>query len=129
MWSQIVQYEALKIWGYALLVSLVHGLYELYTPPYLVGPVASQQEVNIPTSKNEGTALKINAQTQRNQPATDILRSTTYKGLVADTSDLVIAAHIVGWISAEPVVVGVAGSVNGLLGMHSAWERVNKSIK
>lgn len=111
-WSGTLQVEALKVWFYSLAVSILLGLYELSTLPS-----ASSSEIK--------TTPKSAPQPSPSLDELQSKRRAIYKQLVVDTSDLIVPGHVAGWFPVDAVTVGVAGSISGLLGAHSAWERVN----
>jgi hypothetical protein len=63
--------------------------------------------------------------TSQQQDALQSKRRAIYKQLVVDLSDIIVPGHVAGWFPVDDVTFGVAGSISGLLGAHSAWERVN----
>ncbi|KAK5053907.1 hypothetical protein LTR84_001869 [Exophiala bonariae] len=114
-WSGPLQLEALKVWFYSLAVSILLGLYELST---------------LPNSSNSALEAKkatksAAASTPPGQDAVQAKRHAIYKQLIVDLSDIIVPGHVAGWFPVDTVTVGIAGSISGLLGAHSAWERVN----
>lgn len=113
-WTGPLQLEALKVWFYSLAVSILLGLYELSTLPDTVASEAKKT----PTSASSPTP-------PGKDDAVHSRRRAIYKQLVVDLSDIIVPGHVAGWFPVDAVTVGVAGSISGLLGAHSAWERVN----
>lgn len=111
-WSGPLQIEALKVWFYSLAVSILLSLYDLFTLP----------SSNVSETKSTPTSVP---PTSQKQDALQSKRRAIYKQLVVDLSDLIIPGHVAGWFPVDNVTVGIAGSISGLLGAHSAWERVN----
>jgi len=114
-WSGPLQVEALKVWFYSLAVSILLGLYQLSSLP---SPGASE------TKDAPGSAPPAS-------PSQDELQSkrrAIYKQMVVDMSDIIVPGHVAGWFPVDAITVGVAGSISGFLGAHSAWERVNGPI-
>ncbi|KEF55952.1 uncharacterized protein A1O9_07532 [Exophiala aquamarina CBS 119918] len=111
-WSGSLQIEALKVWFYSLAVSILLGLYELSILPSSSAPEAKGKAKSAPPASPPQ---------DESQPK----RRAIYKQLVIDMSDLIVPGHVAGWFPVDTVTVGVAGSISGLLGAHSAWERVN----
>lgn len=94
-------------------------MYELRTLPSPVPTSISSTEKTTGTATdNESEAHKLNQATRRK-------RRAIYKQLAADATDFVIPVWVAHWYPVDALTVGIAGSINGLLGAHSAWERVN----
>lgn len=120
-WAPTLQIEALKFWFYALAVSAVLGLYELFLL------ASAPTEAKTPTTEKKG-------QKGKKEPAvpgelsSDVRaekRRVILKRVVADSCDLLIPGAIVGWIPLGPVPIGIAGSISAVLGGSEVWERVN----
>ncbi|KIV88286.1 hypothetical protein PV10_07981 [Exophiala mesophila] len=120
-WSGTVQVESLKIWGYSLLVSIIISLYELINSQPEAPTTAQSSSVNEKASGTSKEDANV-AQTQR-APATK--QQAIFKQLAVDLTDFVVPLYVAHWYPITPLTLGVAGSINGLLGTHSAWYRLN----
>jgi hypothetical protein len=149
-WAVVTQTEALKLWFYALAVSVVLDLYEIlvvyspgstaWSPPQAATATATASA----TSKGPPPVNEEKKQASRstNAPSTagadagaDVgadsfdfnaaKRRSTYRQLIIDGCDLLIPGAAVGWLALDPITVGVAGTISALVGGSDAWTRVN----
>lgn len=102
------------MWLYSLAVSILLGIYELST---LASSSAAPEGKKSTKSGSSGGAP--------GQDAVQAKRRAIYKQLVVDLTDIIVPGHVAGWFPVDAATVGVAGSISGFLGAHSAWERVN----
>jgi hypothetical protein len=126
-WTLALQIESLKFWFYALSVSVVLDLYEIFfvfpasaaPKPVPSTPAAGGEKASsdIPGSKSSSTDK--DALTRLNAK-----RRSLYRQLVIDSCDLIIPGAAVGWLHLDPVTVGIAGTVSALAGGSEAWERL-----
>lgn len=113
--------EALKIWGYSLLVSIIIGIYDLINPQAEAPSTASSSTGN----EKPGATSNTEANAAELQRALATKRQATFKQMAVDVTDFVIPLYVANWYPVTPLTMGVAGSINGLLGSHSAWYRLN----
>jgi hypothetical protein len=139
-WAVVTQTEALKLWFYALAVSVVLDLYEIlvvYSPGSTVSsPPQAATATAAATSKGPPPVNEEKRQASRstNAPSTAgadtfdfnaAKRRSTYRQLIIDGCDLLIPGAAVGWLALDPITVGVAGTISALVGGSDAWARVN----
>lgn len=111
----------MKIWGYSLLVSMIIGIYDLINPqaePPAPARSSTGNEKSGATSNTEANAAEL-----RSALATK--RQAIFKQMAIDVTDFVIPLYVANWYPVATLTMGVAGSINGLLGAHSAWDRLN----
>jgi hypothetical protein len=144
----VTQTEALKLWFYALAVSVVLDLYEIlvvYSPGSTASspPQAATAPAPAPASATSKGPPPVNeekkhASRSTNAPSTAgagagadsfdfnaAKRRSTYRQLIIDGCDLLIPGAAVGWLALDPITVGVAGTISALVGGSDAWARVN----
>jgi hypothetical protein len=143
-WAVVTQTEALKLWFYALAVSVVLDLYEIFvvyspgstasSPPQAATATAAATSKGPPPVNEE----KKQASRNTNAPSTAgagagadafdfnaAKRRSTYRQLIIDGCDLLIPGAAVGWLALDPITVGVAGTISALVGGSDAWARAN----
>ncbi|EXJ77592.1 hypothetical protein A1O3_09819 [Capronia epimyces CBS 606.96] len=144
-WGPTVQIEALKFWAYSLAVSVILGIYELFqlgsdsTPTPTTEPdgrgkhgreekttlVSGREEKTTPASSTTSASRPPSSSPGTSRSSQAHKRRAIYKQIVSDGCDLLIPASAVGWISLDPVTLGVAGSISAVLGASEVWARVN----
>ncbi|EXJ58518.1 hypothetical protein A1O7_05944 [Cladophialophora yegresii CBS 114405] len=141
-WAVATQTEALKLWFYALAVSVMLDLYEILVVyssdssapvPATTPSQPASTSKGSPIKEDEKQAMRSTKSPPNAAPAagTDSFafnaakRRSTYRQLVIDGCDLLIPGAAVGWLALDPITVGVAGSISALVGGSEAWARVN----
>jgi hypothetical protein len=152
-----LQTEALKFWTYALGMSILVGLFELFMPKEFKShtPTSSstsnETDVKEKAGEVEETTRKITrskkkdaALTQANEtkPKTDqsikpLLKSPTapqsstqiLTQLAIDALDILTPSSALGWVPLAPTstFVGMAGATSALLSLSGVWRKVNSS--
>jgi peroxin-11B len=128
-WGPRVTQESNKFWFYALSISILLSLYHLWTAASLFEkPAASTTTKEVetkPSEKESSRQLAGHKPAVKTTPKVDT--SQVYKQLIIDCSDLFIPGAIVGWIPADPVVVGVAMAISSIVAGRDIWIKVNGS--
>ncbi|KIW67029.1 hypothetical protein PV04_06307 [Phialophora macrospora] len=127
-WAVATQTEALKLWFYALAVSVVLDLYEIllvYSPDSTASsPAPATSKGGAPVNEEKKQASR-RADAGADSSAFDAAkRRSTYRQLIIDGCDLLIPGAAVGWLALDPITVGVAGTISALVGGSDAWARV-----
>src|ERR1700761_435862 len=118
-WGPSAIRESNKFWFYALVTSILLSLYELWA----IGFQSPTTDVGVPEeaqdTKEESPEIKVDKSSLTHQSLADKegKRKQIYKQLVMDGCDLIIPGAAVGWVSADPVTVGVAQSISTILAM------------
>ncbi|EME78474.1 uncharacterized protein MYCFIDRAFT_36825 [Pseudocercospora fijiensis CIRAD86] len=109
-WAANVQREANKAWFYALVLSIILGLWQIASR--ILSATAKA-----PTQIDE---------TPEQKPAvvTPAIDSRVYTQLIIDCCDLFIPGSAVGWIPVGLVFVGSASTVSSLLAGRQIWNRL-----
>lgn len=130
-WAVSTQTEALKIWFYALSVSVVLDLYEIlfvYSDRVVATTSAPADQMKEKKPNSEGTERgpgEIVSPEADSQPLQATKRRILYRQLVIDSCDVLIPGAAVGWLNLDPVTVGVVGTISALVSISDAWTRVN----
>lgn len=118
-WGSRVQTEANKCWFYAIAASILLSLYQLMTLSS-IQPAASagkESEKTPEVDKKESKSMELEGTQQA-------ARRKIYSQLVIDCADIIIPAAGVGWIQADELTVGVAGTISTIVAGQSIWARV-----
>jgi len=128
-WGPSAIRESNKFWFYALVTSIILSLYEFWTIRFQ----SPTPDVKVP-KETQGTnekspEIKVDNSALDNQflAEREGKRKQIYKQLVMDGCDLVIPGAAVGWISADPVTVGVAQSISTILAMRDMWIKIQSN--
>ncbi|KAJ9609748.1 hypothetical protein H2200_006076 [Cladophialophora chaetospira] len=130
-WAVSTQIESLKLWFYALSVSVFLDLYEIFFV-YSEQPGSTtslfkhltDEKKSASKSNGEKTSEEVASKPDSTSLQAAKLRSL-YRQLVIDSCDVIIPGAAVGWLSLDPVTVGIAGTISALVGGSDAWARVN----
>jgi hypothetical protein len=152
-----LQTEALKFWTYALGMSVLVGLFELFMPnefkPHKPTPTPTsneatmnekEDEVSDSTMKVTRSKKKDTSQTQSNETKSEteqsvkpLLKSPTapqsstqiLTQLAIDSLDILTPSSALGWIQLPPTStwVGLAGATSAFLSLSRVWRKVNSS--
>ncbi len=121
------QTEALKLWFYALSISVVLDLYEIFVvyADFAAAPATTPTAENEkPTS--EGAEGKRDEREASEEKVKSIAkRRALYRQLVIDSCDALIPGATVGWLGLDPVTIGIVGTISAIVGGSDAWARVN----
>ena len=131
-----LQIESLKLWFYALSISVVLDLYEIFLiyqktrRPAIIPKTSKTGRKKRAPGRTNLTPERINVQKTITVKAAvlslrETKRRSLYRQLVMDICDALIPGAAVGWLSLDPVTVGVAGTISALVGGSDAWARVN----
>ena len=128
-WAVTTQIEALKIWAYALAVSVLLDLYEIVVVYSKSLSSAAGTTISAPDGAEK---IEEKDQDQVKVPSPmasdfshDAKRRQLYRQLVIDSCDLLTPTVAVGWVLLDPIIVGAAGSISALIGGSDVWARVN----
>ena len=146
-WGPICQHEANKLWFYAIFVSILLDLYEIWTALSRRGPlrISPVRQVSVseksPSNEVDPTRdLAVSGSTPNLQQADTKLKIPMlsckqrdsvshrrfYKQFTVDCCNLVIPGAAVGWINADPVTVGVATIITSVIPGIDIWNKVNR---
>jgi len=107
-WADTAQLESLKFWFYAIVVSIILTLCDLFF---------------MPRSK-QATSQRGSSSTKRKQSTTRAAQTGLYLDLATDMCDLVIPGSAVGWIALDKVPVGLAMASSSLIAGTRMWHRI-----
>jgi len=110
-WADTAQLESLKFWFYAIAVSIMLTLYDLFFVPRSRHATSQKPPKSTSTSKRKQSTVK--------GPQTGL-----YLDLVTDVFDLVIPGSAVGWIALDKVPVSLAMASSSLIAGKRIWDRV-----
>ena len=123
-WGPGVLQEALKFWFYAEVASILLSLYDLFII-WTVPDAPTKSKPKVGTSE-KGDSKAADA----TQPKAVSLESMKiYKKLLIDCCDILIPGSGVGWISIDPIILGVTGCISTLVSMSDVWVRVQGARK
>ncbi|KAF7196688.1 hypothetical protein HII31_02058 [Pseudocercospora fuligena] len=124
-WAPKLQGEANKSWFYALVLSIVLGLWQIMFHRFSgisVGPdtaAAAAESTGDKERKESGEKLK-------QRVPRPMIDSRVYTQLIIDCCDLFIPGSAIGWIPADLVFVGTVSTVSSLLAGQQIWNRVQQ---
>ena len=128
-WAVTAQLESLKLWFYALSVSVVLDLYEIFvvypelaTSPATKPGAAAEKPASERARENKNEEANPDTQAVSTRAAK---RRALYRQLVIDGCDALIPGATVGWLGLDPVTVGAVGTISAIVGGSDAWVRVN----
>lgn len=131
-----VQTEASRFWLYALFVSILLTLYDLFylspsTVSNTIKPPSSSttdEKSTSPPTPSEGLKQRQIEASRKEAEVYRRQRTLLIVDLIIDACDVPIPGTAVGWIVLDPVMVGTAMAVSSLLAGGRIWRRVNPVV-
>jgi len=101
-----LQQQAYKAWLFGLLASAIAGFYSNYQ--------LMQRAKTINEKNGEGKVEMKKIERQR---------TITNIQLISDLCDLTVPSTALGYVAFDDGIVGLAGTVSSLLGVHGVWQK------
>ncbi|KEZ43001.1 Peroxisomal biogenesis factor 11 [Scedosporium apiospermum] len=104
--AKTLQREAYRFWAVGILCSIVAQLYTLH--------ILRRREARVDKKEGEGVV---------ESKKIAIERSASRLQLFSDLCDLTIPTSALGWVGFDDGLVGMAGTISSLIGLHSQWRK------
>ena len=127
-WAATAQIESSKFWFYALMISILLTLHDIF---FDATPKPTQP--SSATSSSDKSSVTLRTKQVTTPPSPETLSSTRREvrkrqvvDLVIDICDLSIPGTAVGWLSMDKITIGVAMAISSILVTQRIWYEVTK---
>lgn len=119
-WGPTLVLEANKCWFYSISISILIGIYQLFASLTASSAAVSEQNSTTKDVSNEKT-------TTDESTIHSTTNQDTFRQLIVDACDLVIAGSSVGWVAADEKQVGMAYLISTSIAGKQLWDRVQST--
>ncbi|KAL4952486.1 peroxisomal biogenesis factor 11 [Aspergillus filifer] len=116
-WYKPLMTEANKFWFYALSLSILRCIWELFFPTVMSVPA------EVSGNEKNGGKGKGKSQTQTQTQQVTAPKWPLIKRIIIDGCDLTLPGSFIGWVPASGLQIGVGMVVSTLLAGHEVWLR------
>ncbi|KAM3088066.1 hypothetical protein ACMFMG_002125 [Clarireedia jacksonii] len=121
-WADFLVVESNKFWFYALVVSIVGELYELW---YICFGNSQPASTTKSRTSEKSSAASSKEKTKRSWEKRSKIKGIALR-IVTDATDLLVPGAVTGWIPTDPGVVGIATMISTVLSSRDLWERAGR---